>query len=383
MTTCRFALYDPAQPSPGGSYWAWIAQGLDVARLNRLYYEAAVRNRPPDPNRLPPEKIWGGIVDMGDDLVGIYRYFDGGRDARGRPGRFVILVALLAQDEVLGRDLSPIFLCETARRVALRAPEECPLAIPTSLEEEVELPITTSNGTAMFLPGDPSWHRKIRPGASPGEPPWIHDEERVAPREATIRSAGIEGEEGAAPTRSESDQADSSPQFCVSLDEIRVTLLGFARSVIGRIIFACMILLLLYDIWSFFPSSPIVPIPDQPSVTTNIPVTTPKTPRSLRFLDTRGVRPKRLLSKPNPSTPLTRHLDTRAEGDVLVEGDSSSDWSSGRTGKVYSNIPVESEDSGLWWTMITVLLMIFAAVVFPIIFALVRFLLIQRGRGRS
>jgi hypothetical protein len=140
MTMCRFALYDPAQPSPGGSYWAWLAEGLDVARLDKLYYDAASGNRPPDPNRLLPDDVWGGIAELGDDIVGVYRYFDGGRDLHGRPGRFVILATLLDSRDVRGRDLSVIFRSETARWAAQRAPMTCPLPAPPSLEEPIELP---------------------------------------------------------------------------------------------------------------------------------------------------------------------------------------------------------------------------------------------------
>lgn len=383
MTRCRFALYDPAQRTPGRGYWAWLAEGLDPARLDRLYYEAAVRNRPPDPNRLLPEEIWGGIADMGDDQVGLYRFFNGGRDDRGRPGRFVLLVTLLTRDEVLGRDLSPIFLCETARQVALRAPGECPLAIPASLEEEVELPDAMSHGTAMTLPGDPCWHRQIRPAADPEDRPVIHDEERVAPREVTVGGAGIESEERVAPRRSESDQANPSPPFCVSLDELRDTLRGFATSAIGRRIVGAMMILLLFDIWYLFPSSPIVQVPEQPSVTTNIPVATPTTPRSLN-LAVKSERRRRWLQRaPTRSLPPTENRNTGTDEDVHDEANSSSARLGETTGQVVSNTPVESENRGFWWTMIPVMFKVSVAVVFMIIAALVTFLLIQPRRERG
>ena len=54
MTNCRFALYDPAQPASDGSFWAWRAEGLDLARLDRLYYDAAAKHRPSDPESPGP-----------------------------------------------------------------------------------------------------------------------------------------------------------------------------------------------------------------------------------------------------------------------------------------------------------------------------------------
>jgi hypothetical protein len=140
MTKCRFALYDPAQHSRDGSYWAWRAEGLDLNRLVQLYYDAASKHLPPDPNRLLADEIWGGIAALDNDLVGVYRCFDGGRDRHGRPGRFVILATLLTIDEIHDKDLTPIFRCEIARIVADRAPRECPLPEPPSLVEDVELP---------------------------------------------------------------------------------------------------------------------------------------------------------------------------------------------------------------------------------------------------
>lgn len=139
MAICRFALFDPARHCPDGSYWSWRAEGLDPRQLDRLYYEAAARHLPPDPDRLAPDDIWGGMADLGDDIVGIYRCFDGGRDLHGRPGRFVILATLLARVDVAGRDAMAVLRSNTAEWVARRA-TECPVPEPPSLAEDVELP---------------------------------------------------------------------------------------------------------------------------------------------------------------------------------------------------------------------------------------------------
>ncbi len=133
MTKCRFALYDPAHRSPDGSYWTWRADGLDVGQLNRLYYDVAAKNCPPEPNRLRPGDVWGGIAELGEDQVGVYLFFNGGRDLLGRPGRFVLLATLLERKEVQDRDLSAIFHCTLAqwvsekrhRRVRCHPPRVC------------------------------------------------------------------------------------------------------------------------------------------------------------------------------------------------------------------------------------------------------------------
>lgn len=142
MAMCRFALFDPAQYSPDGAYWSWRAEGLDPRQLDRLYYEAAARHLPPDPNRLGRDDLWGGMADLGDDVVGVYRCFDGGRDLHGRPGRFVILATLLAREDVAGRNATPVLRSNTAEWVTRRA-KECPVAEPPNLAEDVELPTAT------------------------------------------------------------------------------------------------------------------------------------------------------------------------------------------------------------------------------------------------
>ncbi len=139
MAMCRFALFDPARHSPDGSYWSWRAEGLDPRQLDRLYYEAAARHLPPDPNRLGPADIWGGMADLGSDVVGIYRCFDGGRDLHGRPGRFVILATLMAREDIVGKDVTAVLRSKAADWVSRRA-TECPVPEPPDLPEEIELP---------------------------------------------------------------------------------------------------------------------------------------------------------------------------------------------------------------------------------------------------
>ena len=81
MTNCRFALYDPGTAfCPRDRSGLKRKDGLDVARLDRLYYDVASKHRPPDPNRLLPDDIWGGMAELGDDLIGVYRFFNGGRE---------------------------------------------------------------------------------------------------------------------------------------------------------------------------------------------------------------------------------------------------------------------------------------------------------------
>lgn len=100
----------------------------------------AAKNCPPEPNRLCPGDVWGGIAELGDDQVGVYLFFNGGRDLLGRPGRFVLLATLLERKEVQDRDLSAIFRCTVVQWVSEKAPTNCPLPSPPSLHEDLELP---------------------------------------------------------------------------------------------------------------------------------------------------------------------------------------------------------------------------------------------------
>ena len=97
-----YALYDPSV-STDGNYWTWSASEIRDL-LNRFYNDVATKHLPPEPNKLQDDNLWGGLVRLPDWTV-IYRYFNGGWDNKGRPGRYVLLTAWVPSIEAQHFDL--------------------------------------------------------------------------------------------------------------------------------------------------------------------------------------------------------------------------------------------------------------------------------------
>ncbi len=134
------ALYDPSRPAPNGSFWVWRSARLDRGLLDRLYYDIASSCRPNDPNRLEPSAVVGGFARLTPQWVFAYRFGNGGRDAHGRLGRFVMVVAAVRLDEARDNDLSLLLTCAPVVDVLNRAPLSRPVSAPAELEFEITAP---------------------------------------------------------------------------------------------------------------------------------------------------------------------------------------------------------------------------------------------------
>lgn len=132
----RIALYDPSQPSSDGSFWSWRSPGIDRKLLERLYYEVAAASRPKDPSLVSPATVIGGLAQLTAEWTCVYRFGNGGRDARGRPGRFVIFAALIPRGQAAGVDITPLLTCKVVADVLGQAPTKCPVPVPDALEME-------------------------------------------------------------------------------------------------------------------------------------------------------------------------------------------------------------------------------------------------------
>lgn len=190
MTRVLIAIYDPAQPSPDGSYWIWRHAELPSATLDAFYYERASRFIPKEVNTLTPEDILGGVATLNEWLC-LWRYYNGGRDLRGRPGRFVLTVAFVKYADTAGCDISSILKNDIFRWVSEHAPTNCPIPPPPALEDNCIFPLlrpdpvvvarvlkdkkiefrgseAVLNGiiTGIALPGDWQWFCNIHSAGS-------------------------------------------------------------------------------------------------------------------------------------------------------------------------------------------------------------------------
>lgn len=128
----HYALFDQSVFMEG-DYWNWSSPEIHPL-LSQFYSDAAVNHLPPKPNDLQDGDLWGGLVRLADWTV-VYRYFNGGYDKQGRPGRFVLMTAWVRADDAQGSDLTPVFTNETFRHVAENA-KTIPLPPPFALNED-------------------------------------------------------------------------------------------------------------------------------------------------------------------------------------------------------------------------------------------------------
>ena len=126
-----YALYDPSS-SIDGNYWTWSASEIKPL-LNRFYGDIATAHLPPNPNTLQDDDLWGGMVRLADWTVA-YRYFNGGYDKQGRPGRYVLLTAWIPADDAHRANLLPVFDNAIFRHVSENA-KNIPIPPLFALEE--------------------------------------------------------------------------------------------------------------------------------------------------------------------------------------------------------------------------------------------------------
>ena len=101
----HLAAYDPAIATPIGDYWIWKSEAVDKNTRGRFYADIYGAHPPHDPNAIGADDVHGGCLARGNWAC-FYRFYDGGRDLRGRPGRFVLLCLFVARSEIVGRDCS-------------------------------------------------------------------------------------------------------------------------------------------------------------------------------------------------------------------------------------------------------------------------------------
>lgn len=122
------AVYDPAYQAADGSYWTWHAPELSARLLASTYYELLVPNIPPAPNQLTVDQLWAGLGDISDEWRCYFRFVNGGRDQRGRPGRFVVLCVFVSRTNCQLCDPLELLRSEQLQKLAQQAQTECPLA---------------------------------------------------------------------------------------------------------------------------------------------------------------------------------------------------------------------------------------------------------------
>jgi hypothetical protein len=130
------AAYDPGYSSPTGVYWVWQHPRLPPKLLNGCYSALASSHLPEDPNLLAPADLHGGCLALSKEWCCFYRFFDGGRDLSGRPGRFVMLCAFIEREAITGQDCSGLLDADPFSAWAGKQPLQGTPREPEHLEQD-------------------------------------------------------------------------------------------------------------------------------------------------------------------------------------------------------------------------------------------------------
>ena len=202
------AAFDPADPSPSKKYWAWHHSSIPADVLDHAYYGVLAKQIPVNIEALDRGDVCAGATTVEGGWLCWYRFYHGGRDTRGRPGRYVIL-CLFTQGKDAGTMLLSGFPNLSEWNKISRDVVRNPIPVPPSLDVDVEVqppaidvnPIDLKQfleiGKAIFseplawekalalipcIPESHGWHCLIMSlnGVCQAE---VHIERRVAPPE--------------------------------------------------------------------------------------------------------------------------------------------------------------------------------------------------------
>lgn len=133
-----YALYDQSFAN-GPQYWTWFAEELSQSvRDAAASKQGAFQTRPKNANQLADSDILGGILCVEKEWFVVYRFFNGGYDPQGRPGRGVMATAWVRQSEADGANLYSLLNCPAFWHVQKLAPGCCPVPKPENLAENLK-----------------------------------------------------------------------------------------------------------------------------------------------------------------------------------------------------------------------------------------------------
>ena len=147
------AAYDPAHETADGSYWVWGHNDIPADVRNSFYYEVAAKNLPRNPNELLPDDCHGGWAAVSDTWACWYRFLNGGRDLRGRPGRFVLICAFCRRRDYANHNGFPVLNAGPFQDLSKVAVFSRPLPAPDRLDLDLDLPEIAVMTTSPFANG--------------------------------------------------------------------------------------------------------------------------------------------------------------------------------------------------------------------------------------
>ena len=148
----HLALYDPSYIGVERNYWTWRSSSIPERILGAIYYDCLIKQKPERPENITGSDLFGGALLLQDWVV-IYRFYNGGRDTHGRPGRYVILTGWIKRDEVEYSTPSNVFSSEIFEMLA-SVPPPCPTPAPDSLDVDISCnPIKRHSASIKLVDG--------------------------------------------------------------------------------------------------------------------------------------------------------------------------------------------------------------------------------------
>lgn len=137
MITALLAAYDSGHASLVGDYWVWKHPALSTRQLN-AWHEHLISSHRSDVEKIGSEDCCGGALALDPDWCCFYRFYNAGRDGYGRPGRYILLCAVLERATAVGIDLSRFVETGYFADIARRQPISKELSAPAGYELTVD-----------------------------------------------------------------------------------------------------------------------------------------------------------------------------------------------------------------------------------------------------
>lgn len=137
--TIHLALFDSAYHNAEGLHWTWHSPSLSTELLTQFYYDVILEPISQHLELNPAKVIRQGTSSIGQDWCCWFRVLDGGRDLRGRPGRYLMPLIFAQRIRVASLDLSAMFghpVFQQIEDVAFTSP---PLPAPHELIQQFSL----------------------------------------------------------------------------------------------------------------------------------------------------------------------------------------------------------------------------------------------------
>lgn len=155
------AAYDPSLVTSSGDYWAWRSLKLDRRTVEEHHTRIELQHSFDAASPWEANQLCGGCLAIGSEWCCFYRYFAGGRDRRGRPGRFVLVCCFVALDQAGVGDPSVLLRQEPFSSIdAAELAQGAPLPRKESFDLDIELSQSAKSDSDAVH----TWKRDVEAG---------------------------------------------------------------------------------------------------------------------------------------------------------------------------------------------------------------------------